>query len=498
MKIKFKKLFFITGLLIIGLAVLTWGISCLWGIYCFQRVKNQKNEQGVSRWTELEQNVLARPAGTNLFDLSPWKEWLEAKTADPASEDCELHKYSTIRDDFIENALINLNELIARYQTISSSQQRSTALSDDNRYKKAFMATGQSVDFVLTKRAEFNQLMADSEEYKKLTSEQKAAKFCLFLYSENEPLRDKIKKTLKLAQYEAVPESEQLETFTSGWQYLQYNLIKDAADYAHIYTILGEQEKVLEELLFILDLVTLEQCENSIELAKKYTLAYWQAFLSIQKILKYHALLEDELLQLEERLVKIDYMKDLQKNLEGEVYRHSNTDLYFSTFLERFFAVIFYGKFKQGDAKYLQYFWDIYPLINTQAQTIDEEKWEHFSEPYRQIDRKFRTLRFDKPGHFVSSALTLIHNIENIKTVEEGFGFNFLRDKYKNLKLFQNETIISCTLERYYLKNKRYPEKLEDLTPDYLGAIPENILHSDKDAPYQSDGKSYSFGTFEF
>ena len=137
-------------------------------------------------------------------------------------------------------------------------------------------------------------------------------------------------------------------------------------------------------------------------------------------------------------------------------------------------------------------------MINTQAQTIDEEKWEHFSEPYRQIDRKFRTLRFDKPGHFVSSALTLIHNIENIKPVEEGFGFNFLRDKYKNLKLFQNETIISCTLERYYLKNKRYPEKLEDLTPDYLGAIPENILHSDKDAPYQSDGKSYSFGTFEF
>ncbi|MBR5606400.1 MAG: hypothetical protein IKW70_08220, partial [Verrucomicrobia bacterium] len=85
MKIKFKKLFFITGLLIIGLAVVTWGISCLWGIYCFHRVKNQKNEQGVSRWAELEQNVLSRPAGTNLFDLSPWKEWLEAKTADPDS-----------------------------------------------------------------------------------------------------------------------------------------------------------------------------------------------------------------------------------------------------------------------------------------------------------------------------------------------------------------------------------------------------------------------------
>ncbi|MBR6460818.1 MAG: hypothetical protein IKS95_03210, partial [Verrucomicrobia bacterium] len=78
---KFKKLFFITGLLIIGLAVLTWGISCLWGIYCFHSVKNQKNEQGISRWAELEQNVLSRPAGTNLFDLSPWKEWLEAKTA---------------------------------------------------------------------------------------------------------------------------------------------------------------------------------------------------------------------------------------------------------------------------------------------------------------------------------------------------------------------------------------------------------------------------------
>ncbi|MBO7391587.1 MAG: hypothetical protein J6U77_03720, partial [Verrucomicrobia bacterium] len=68
MKIKFKKWLFITGLLIIGLAVVTWGISCLWGIYCFHRVKNQQNEQGVSRWTELEQNVLARPAGTNLFD----------------------------------------------------------------------------------------------------------------------------------------------------------------------------------------------------------------------------------------------------------------------------------------------------------------------------------------------------------------------------------------------------------------------------------------------
>lgn len=504
MKIKFKKLFFITVLLIIGLAVLTWGISCLWGIYCFHSVKNQKNEQGVSRWTELEQNVLSRPAGTNLFDLSPWKEWLEAKTADPAAPgDGELSKYSTIRSDFIENALTNLNELITQYQ-ISSDKQRSDTLSDNNRYKKAFMAEEQFIDSVLTKKAEFDQLMADSEEYKKLTSQQQAAKFCLFFYSEDEPLRDKIKKNLKLAQYEAIPVFKNCVSLPHEWLYIQDNLILEAADYARIYAILDEREKVLEEFAFLLDLVTLDQCANanSIELGYDYISNYRQAFFSIQETLPYHALLEDDLLQLEKRLAKIAYMKDFQKNLEGEVYL--NTGFGFEYFIQRFVTFIFYGKFKQGDAKYLQYFWNVYPLINVQTQMIDEEKWKHFSEPYVQLERKFRSLHFDQPKYLPSSIFTVfqifmvIQNIDNIKTITESFRFDSLKDQYDWLKLIQNRIITSCALERYYLKNKCYPEKLEDLTPDYLETIPENILHPEKDSPYQSDGKSYSFGTFSF
>ena len=495
MKIKFKKLFFITGLLIIGLAVVTWGISCLWGIYCFHRVKNQKNEQGISKWAELEQNVLSRPAGTNLFDLSPWKEWLEAKIADPAAPgDGELNKYRTIRSDFIENALTNLNELITQYQ-ISSDKQRSDTLSDNNRYKKAFMAEEQFIDSVLTKKAEFDQLMADSEEYKKLTFQQQAAKFCLFFYSGDEPLRDKIKKNLKLAQYETT-EFKNYVSLPYEWLYIQNNLIEEAADYARIYAILDEREKVLEEFAFLLDIVTLDQCANSIELGCDYVSNYRQAFFSIQETLPYHALLEDDLFQLEKRLAKIAYMKDFQKNLEGEVYL--NTGFGFEYFIHRFVTFILYGKFKQGDAKYLQYFWDVYPLINVQTQTIDEEKWKHFSEPYVQLDRKLFSLRSDHPRYFPPSIFTFLQNIDNIKPITESFRFDSLKGQYDGLKLIQNKIITSCALERYYLKNKRYPEKLEDLTPDYLETIPENILHPDKDSPYQSDGKSYSFGTFEF
>jgi hypothetical protein len=499
MKIKFKKLFFITGLLIIGLAVLTWGISCLWGIYCFHHVKNQKNEQGISKWAELEQNVLSRPAGTNLFDLSPWKEWLEAKIADPDSGDGELNKYSTIRSDFIENALTNLNELITQYQ-ISSQNKRKREIRKEStsRYKKLIDDAIDSTKTVLTKKTEFDQLMADSEEYKKLTSQQQAAKFCLFLYSKNEPLRDKIKKNLKLAQYEAIPESENFESLTSSWSYIRYDLIKDAANYARIYAILGEREKTVEELSFLLDLVTLEQCANSISVGHDRIGNYYSVFLTFQRILPYHTLSNDDLLQLEERLAKIAYVKDFQMNLLGEVYRHPNTNFDFETFLERCLAVIFYGELKQGDAKYLQYFWDVYSSINTQEQTIDEEKWEHFLEPYIQVDRKFHSLRFDKPGHFASSVFTIICNADNIKPTTESSKFDFLKGRYNRLKVFQNHAITSCALECYYLKNKRYPGKLEDLIPDYLETIPENILHPDKDSPYQSDGKSYSFGTFEF
>lgn len=543
MKIKFKKLFFITVLLIIGLAVLTWGISCLWGIYCFHSVKNQKNEQGISKWAELEQNVLSRPAGTNLFDLSPWKEWLEAKTADPASPgDGELSKWKEKYNDFsalknfayeqafyadrfffpnpyphiedfsskeiyqrdIEEAEKSLNAFkerhIKRYdeklkQKLAEENKELTD-EDQSQYDRIHKSHFKSIEYrhsIMTKVDEFEQKMGSSEEYKKLSREQQTAQFFLSLLSEGIPFREKIKSAFKTAKHESLPVSGYSTVLCREYLDIKNSLIDEAGFYAITYAILGEREKVLDEIDFILNMAALEPCASSVNYGSKCNARY----IDIRVPTRYHILTDEDLTNLKNRLEKINYMKNFQKNLEGEVYQNilNNDHILYDrdSKIDYWLKRIFYGKFKKGEARYLQYFWDIQQLIHVQEQKIDVDQWNEVSKPYLQLYSEMEGMEFDSMKDTIKNSIRFIHNADSFKVINDGVReFNELKEHYDYLYLRRNEAITVCALERYFLKNKRYPETLQELVPEYIESLP--VPEMVKNSPsYESDGEIYSF-----
>jgi len=547
MKIKFKKLFFITGLLIIGLAVVTWGISCLWGIYCFHRVKNQKNEQGVSRWTELEQNVLSRPAGTNLFDLSPWKEWLEAKTTDPAAPgDGELSKWKEKYNDFsafknfayeqayyanrfffpcpyphiedfsskeiyqrdIEQAEKSLNAFketrIKKYDEKLKQKlaEENKELTDedqsiyDRRYKNSFKSM-EYRHFIMTKVDEFEQKMGSIEEYKKLSREQQTAQFFLSLLSENAPFREKIKSAFKTAKHESLPFSGYSTVLCREYLDIKNSLIDEAGFYAITHAILGEREKVLDEIDFILNMTALEPCASSVDYGSNCN----ERYIDIRVPTRYHILTDEDLINLQNRLEKIHYVKSFQKNLEGEVYQNilNNDHILYDrdSKIDYWLKRIFYGKFKKGEARYLQYFWDIQPLIHVQEQKIDIDQWNEISKPYKQLESEIDHMEFDSVKDAIKNSIIFIHNADSLKVIDDAVGeFDNLKKHYDYIYIERNKAITVCALERYFLKNKHYPETLRELVPEYIESLPvsEMVSYSDKEYLfYESDGESYSF-----
>jgi len=547
MKMKFKKLFFITGLLIIGLAVLTWGISCLWGIYCFHSVKNQKNEQGVSRWAELEQNVLSRPAGTNLFDLSPWKEWLEAKIANPASPgDGELSKWKEKYNDFftfkefafeqafyadrfffpcpyphiedfsskeiyqrdieqVEKKMSFFKEShIKRYdeklkQKLAEENKELTD-KDQSIYDRIYKDSFKSMEYrhsIMTKADEFEQKMGSSEEYKKLSREQQTAQFFLSLLSEGTPLREKIKGTFKTAKHESLPVSGYSTALGREYLDIKGSLIDEAGFYAITYAILGEREKVLDEIDFILNMAALEPCASSVEYGSNCN----ERYIDIRVPTRYHILTDEDLINLQNRLEKIHYVKSFQKNLEGEVYQNilNNDHILYDrdSKIDYWLKRIFYGKFKKGEARYLQYFWDIQPLIHAQEQTIDDKQWAEVSKPYLRLYSEMEHMEFDSVTDAIKNGIIFIHNADSFKVINDGMReFDDLKKHYNYIYIERNKAITVCALERYFLKNKHYPETLRELVPEYIESLPVSEMepYSDKEYLfYESDGEIYSF-----
>jgi hypothetical protein len=47
--------------------------------------------------------------------------------------------------------------------------------------------------------------------------------------------------------------------------------------------------------------------------------------------------------------------------------------------------------------------------------------------------------------------------------------------------------MLACALERYHLAEGRYPGALADLTPKFIGAIPNDVV-SDQPYRYRQDG----------
>jgi len=547
MKIKFKKWLFITGLLIIGLAVVTWGISCLWGIYCFHNVKNQKNEQGISRWVELEQNVLSRPAGTNLFDLSPWKEWLEAKTADPAAPgDGELSKWKEKYNDFFtfkefayeqafyadrfffpcpyphiedfsskeiyqrdleqtEKKMSSFKESFKKIHIKRYDEKLKQKLAEENKeltdkdqslYDRIYKDSFKSMEYrhsIMTKADEFEQKMGSSEEYKKLSREQQTAQFFLSLLSEGIPLREKIKGTFKAAKHESLPLSGYSTALGREYLDIKDSLFDEAGFYAITYAILGEREKVLDEIDFILNMAALEPCASSVDYGSRCN----ECYIRITVPTRFHILTEEDLINLQNRLEKIHYVKSFQKNLEGEVYQNilNNDHILYDrdSKIDHWLKRIFYEKSKKGEARYLQYFWDIQPLIHVQEQTIDDKQWAEVNKPYLQLYSEMEGMEFDSMKDTIKNSIRFIHNADSFKVINDGVReFNELKEHYDYLYLRRNEAITICALERYFLKNKRYPETLQELVPEYIESLP--VPEMVKNSPsYESDGEIYSF-----
>ena len=371
---------------------------------------------------------------------------------------------------------------------------------DQSQYDRIHKSHFKSIEYrhsIMTKVDEFEQKMGSSEEYKKLSREQQTAQFFLSLLSENAPFREKIKSAFKTAKHESLPFSEYSTVLCREYLDIKNSLIDEAGFFAITYAILGEREKVLDEIDFMLNMTALEPCASSVDYGSKCN----ERYIDIRVPTRYHILTDEDLINLQNRLEKIHYVKSFQKNLEGEVYQNilNNDHILYDrdSKIDYWLKRIFYGKFKKGEARYLQYFWDIQQLIHVQEQKIDVDQWNEVSKPYKQLESEMEELQFDSVKDAIKNGIIFIHNADSFKVINDGVReFDDLKKHYDYIYIERNKAITVCALERYFLKNKHYPETLRELVPEYIESLPvsEMVSYSDKEYLfYESDGESYSF-----
>ena len=105
------------------------------------------------------------------------------------------------------------------------------------------------------------------------------------------------------------------------------------------------------------------------------------------------------------------------------------------------------GILRMNEAELIQMCWDFRDSIDPQQQVLDDTRW--------------------------NAALKRGGIIRSILANENVGGMNHVDDRWLRIQSTRDVAILGCALERYYLKNGRYPEKLEEeLVPAYLETMP--------------------------
>jgi hypothetical protein len=234
---------------------------------------------------------------------------------------------------------------------------------------------------------------------------------------------------------------------------LPKNIAAEASARTAFYARLGMKAEALSELDYLFHLSDLKPVPPDVVSGLVPLSVQAHACETIHLLILEGGLTDEELLSIQSRLNRWNPLNSLALGLEGSSFGVLNT--FFKEhridaqppligFLLRY---VIPGIVRMNEAEFIQMYWDFRDCIDTQQQVLDSPRWNTALE-------RGRTLR---------SSLAK----ENVE------GMQYVDDKWLRIQSNRDVAILGCALERYYLKNGRYPEKLEEeLVPAYLEAMP--------------------------
>jgi hypothetical protein len=499
-------------LALLGLAILALIFLNLWGSYQYRKITHSE------RWQNMVQRITEIPKGTDLLDSQLLKKYLLAETSPLISGDyLTPETYSEIYTD--SNAL---SLWMDRYSNVSSflsmtsekvtekyaKEQNSTSSSKSplkNRKPRPgslettvlpnyslqlehiqtriaeIEASTNSARNVVTNRVdlqiyldewdrktiqkmlpewnsyltEFNKTTASTEAYAAMTPDQQAAALLLGFLKNGDETYELLKQCVEESSFidaSDISSEQEISNITSTYFLLKNTAIK-VPDRAALYARLGMKAEALSELEYLFHLSELKPVPSNVVYGLIANLIQTCTCETIHLLILEGALTDEELLSIQSRLNRWNPLNSLALGMEGISFSVHNTfgkeyRIYEKTpligFLPRYMIP---GIPRMNEAELIQMYWDLRDSINPQQQVLDDTRWN------AALER----------GGIIRSILAN-ENVEGMKLVD---------DRWLRIQSTRDVAILGCALERYYLKNGRYPEKLEEeLVPAYLETMP--------------------------
>jgi len=302
---------------------------------------------------------------------------------------------------------------------------------------------------------EFNKTTASTEAYAAMTPDQQAAALLLgFLKNGNETyelLKQCVEESSFIDASDISSEQEIANLF------FMYTLLKhiaiEASARAPLYARLGMKAEALSELEYLFHLSELKRVPPDLVYGLITNLIQTCTCETIHLFILEGALTDEELLSIQSRLNHWNPLGYLALDLEGDSFGVHNTFIKERRIYGKppligvLLRYVIPGILRMNEAELIQMCWDFGDCIDTQQQVLDNTRW--------------------------NAALKRGGIIRSILANENVGGMNHVDDRWLRIQSNRDVAILGCALERYYLKNGRYPEKLEEeLVPTYLETMP--------------------------
>ncbi len=497
-------------LALLGLAILALIFLNLWGSYQYRKITHSE------RWQNMVQRITEIPKGTDLLKSPFLKEYLfepssatstnknayflqseryfnisrflsmtsekvtekYAKEQDSASSSQSPPKFIKPRPGSLEiselpNYSLQLEHIqtrIAEIEVSTNSAQnvvtnqaellrmlrRNTrelgSMIQESRNQEAIRKTLPEWNSYLT---EFNKTTASTEAYAAMTPDQQAAALLLGFLKNGDETYELLKQCVEESSFidaSDISSEQEISNITSTYFLLKNTAIK-VPDRAALYARLGMKAEALSELEYLFHLSELKPVPSNVVYGLIANLIQTCTCETIHLLILEGALTDEDLLSIQSRLNRWNPLNSLALGMEGISFSVHNTfgkeyRIYEKTpligFLPRYMIP---GIPRMNEAELIQMYWDLRDSINPQQQVLDDTRWN------AALER----------GGIIRSILAN-ENVEGMKLVD---------DRWLRIQSTRDVAILGCALERYYLKNGRYPEKLEEeLVPAYLETMP--------------------------
>lgn len=302
--------------------------------------------------------------------------------------------------------------------------------------------------------AEFNKTTASTEAYAAMTPDQQAAALLLGFRKIGDETYELLKRCVEESSFidasDISSESEAASFYSVNL--LLKNMAPEASARAALYARLGMKAEALSELDYLFHLSELKPVPPNVVSGLITLSTQAHTCETIHLLILEGGLTDEELLSIQSRLNRWNPLNNLALGLEGDSLgvhstffreRRINAQPPLIGFLLRYAIP---GIDRMGDAEWIQMYWDFRDYIDTQQQVLDSSRWNAAL----------------KRGGIIRSILA--------KTIG---GLDHVHDRWLRIQSNRDVALLGCALERYYLKNGRYPEKLEEeLVPAYLEAMP--------------------------